>query len=891
MSGKVNRSGSIPKQCGLVEQLIYKKATLTPEELEALTPEEIQLVIHELRVHQIELEMQNDELRRIQAELNAARSRYFDLYDLAPVGYCTISKKGLFQEANLAAAILLGIKRGTLAGQPISRFILKEDQDIYYLLRKKLFETGQPQTCDLRMKKNDGNLFWAKLATTAVEDTENSLFRVVISDISDRKFHENELELTARLILLVNNPGNFRELMSSLTDSLKRWSGCEAVGIRLCDGDDFPYYETRGFPAEFVEAEKHLCAHSPDGEILRDSKGNPLLECMCGNILSGRFDPSKPFFTKNGSFWSNNTTALLASTSDADRQARTRNRCNGEGYESVALIPLRTGNQVFGLLQFNDHQPDRFTSSLIAHFERIADSLAIALSRHQVEEVLHKSEEKYRQYVENAPVGVFIADRQGRYQEVNLAASRITGYSVDELVTMSVSDMMPPENQTPGIESFERLLATGSDATEIPFRRKDGSIGWWSILAVRLSDDRFMGITTDITDRKQLEAQYVQAQKMEAIGQLAGGVAHDFRNQLTIIQGFASMLLDRSKVNKEDRKHVEEILKAVRRSAAITDQLLIFSRKESIHLEAVDLTESVKDMSRLLPQMVGEDIRLLIIPSPNACWVNVDPGLFQQAIINMVVNARQAMPDGGGGTLTVETDSVELDQQALRGSPNASPGTYAVVTISDTGTGMDAKTLEHIFDPFFTTKEVGKGTGMGLAMVYGFVTSSKGFIQVDSEPDRGSTFRLYFPLVQPAEASTVEEAIHEPGILPEGSETILVVEDEEALRQLAVSMLRECGYRVLEAANAAEALPLGEHYEGQIDLLATDVIMPNMMGTELAERLRIARPDMPVLFLSGYSQNLADDKYLQNPGTELLVKPFDFAALAQAVRRLLDLKK
>ena len=394
---------------------------------------------------------------------------------------------------------------------------------------------------------------------------------------------------------------------------------------------------------------------------------------------------------------------------------------------------------------------------------------------------------------------------------------------------------------------------------------------------------------TDITEQKDMETQLRQAQKMEAIGQLAGGVAHDFRNQLTVIQGYASMMLRRSPGKEKSHECLKVILDAVDRASTITNQLLVFSRKESLHMETVDLTESVADMSKLLPQMIGEDIRLLAVSNPEACCANVDPGLFQQAIMNLVVNARHAMPDGG--ELTIETGCVEMDRKALRGNPDAAPGPYAVVTVSDTGTGMDADMLAKIFDPFFTTKEVGMGTGMGLAMVYGFTVQSEGFIQVDSKLGQGSTFRLYFPLVRCAETSTKAASTLEPGTLPKGAETLLVVEDEEAVRHLIVSVLRECGYTVLEASNAYEALPLGEHYEGRIDLLVTDVVMPKLNGVEMSERLRNVRPDMAVLFVSGHGDSAVSESILMRPGTEMLTKPMDDMTLARAVRRMLDRAK
>ena len=383
-----------------LRQQAESRLTQAPDASAALTPEEARQTLHELQVHQIELEMQNEELRRAQAELNATRARYFDLYDLAPVGYCTLSEKGLILEANLTAANLLGVTRSALVKQPLSRFIFTQDQDTYYRHRNALLAGKKPQTCELRLLKPDGTPFWAHLtATTAPamslpdpspgRRADNApTWHVVLSDVTEHHFQEEERELTARLIIQVSAPGDFRASMAALTASLQGWSGCEAVGIRLRAGDDYPYYETRGFPPAFVHEETHLCARDADGKVRRDAAGDPILECMCGNILSGRVNPAKPFFTAHGSFWTNSTTTLLSSTTDADRQTHTRNRCNAAGYESVALIPLRAGPEVFGLLQFNDPRTNRFTPDTITHFERMADSLAMALAQRQSAEAL-----------------------------------------------------------------------------------------------------------------------------------------------------------------------------------------------------------------------------------------------------------------------------------------------------------------------------------------------------------------------------------------------------------------------------------------------------------------------------------------------------------------------
>ena len=408
------------------EEIIRQQAAQSPVP-ETISSEEMRRILHELSVHQIELEMQNEELRQSKAEVRASQVRYFELYDLAPVGYFTISEQGQILEANLAAAAQLGMARNAQARQPFSRFILKADHDIYYRHRQQLLENGEPQACELRMLKKDGTAFWGHLAISAAQDTYgNPEFRIVLSDITERKFQEEAGELTTRLIILCNSPSSsFRERMAELTAALQGWSGCEAVGIRLRDGNDFPYFETHGFPSEFVDMENHLCAYDKNGELLRDSAGKPVLECMCGNILSGRFDSDKPFFTPHGSFWTNSTTALLATTTEASRQSRTRNRCNAEGYESVALIPLRDGHKIFGLLQFNDRRLNCFSPGLIEHFEKMADSLAIALAQRQAEEALRVDQENLQAIFAAAPVGMVLIDETGMIVNSNAVIARL----------------------------------------------------------------------------------------------------------------------------------------------------------------------------------------------------------------------------------------------------------------------------------------------------------------------------------------------------------------------------------------------------------------------------------------------------------------------------------
>ena len=498
------------------EIIVQRKESQSSKDLEPMSSEEIRQILHDLQVHQIELEMQNEELRRVQADLSIAKERFFDLYDLAPVGYITVTEQGLILEANLTAATLLGVVRGALIENPISQFILKEDQDVFYLYRAKLFQTSKPQSCQLRMMKKDGTIFWVHVESTVglVEGRMMPVCRIVLSDISERKFQEDMVELTTRLIAQINIPDDLRQHMSSLTSTLQEWSGCKAVGIRLKDGDDFPYYETRGFPPAFVQAESHLCACESNGEILRDNTGSPVLECMCGNILRGRFDPAKPFFTANGSFWSNNTTALLASTTEADRQTRTRNRCNGEGYESVALIPLRIENQILGLLQFNDHRPNRFSQVLIAHLEEIANVLSIALLRHQTEERLRESEFFFKESQRAAHIGSYKADFVEGFWKSSEVLDQIFG--IDSSYTRSIQgwlDIIHPDDREGMNEYLTKEVIEKHRKFDKKYRivrQSDGEVRWVNGrgtlgLDADCNTVSMIGTIQDITEPKRAE--------------------------------------------------------------------------------------------------------------------------------------------------------------------------------------------------------------------------------------------------------------------------------------------------------------------------------------------------------------------------------------------------
>jgi nitrogen-specific signal transduction histidine kinase/ActR/RegA family two-component response regulator len=387
-----------------------------------------------------------------------------------------------------------------------------------------------------------------------------------------------------------------------------------------------------------------------------------------------------------------------------------------------------------------------------------------------------------------------------------------------------------------------------------------------------------------LIEREQAtEEQLRQSQKMDAIGQLAGGVAHDFNNLLTVITGYTDLGMRRMEPADPMRKNLEQIKKAGDRAASLTRQLLAFSRKQMFQEKVVDLNSIVADMDKMLRRLIGEDIDLVSLLEPSLCRIKADPGQIEQVLLNLAVNARDAMPRGG--KLTIETGHANLDEAYVKSHPTAKTGQYVMLAVSDTGTGMDAETQTHIFEPFFTTKEVGKGTGLGLATVYGIVKQSSGDIWVYSEPGKGTSFKIYLPI---AIDSTGPETEAKPTDIPQGQGTILLVEDEELVRNLAGEILGMNGYRVLTAANGIEALRICTEHIGQIDLMVTDVVMPQMGGRELAERIGTVRPETKVLYMSGYTDDAIVRHGILDDSVLFIQKPFSFERLTRKVREALD---
>jgi PAS domain S-box-containing protein len=473
------------------------------------------------------------------------------------------------------------------------------------------------------------------------------------------------------------------------------------------------------------------------------------------------------------------------------------------------------------------------------------------------------------------------------------------GYTREELLGLTPRDITMPEEYTRLLDKREKLMSKGDIINESVHVTRDGrqipvesSVRLFNYLGKRAA----ISISRDITERKQAEedkeklrTQLVQAQKMEAIGHLAGGIAHDFNNVLAAIVGYASLLRMKMKNDDPLRPNVEQILFATERATTLVRSLLVFSRKQIMDTKPVRINDIVSSVLKLLASLLGEDITIETIYDARGPHVMADAGQIDQVLINLATNARDAMPEGGH--LTITTDVTAIDDFYIREHGYGVPGDYALITVSDTGAGMDRATQEKIFEPFFTTKEVGKGTGLGLSTAYGIVKQHSGFINCYSEPGKGTTFKIYLPLLKPGEKAEIGQVRKGAELTPRGSETVLVAEDDASVRKLIVYILEQYGYNVYEAADGEEAVKVFQEHAESINLLLLDVIMPHKNGREAYREIVKIRPDMKALFTSGYTADIIEKRGFLEEGFEAILKPVLLTALLQKVRQVLDRKR
>jgi PAS domain S-box-containing protein len=951
--------------------------------------------------------------RRAEVALRESEDKFSRTFRISPdsINLNRLSD-GVYVDINEGFTRILGYTREEVIGRSsmpgdLNVWVRSEDRD---RLAAELKAKGEVVGLEAPFRAKDGRTVIGLMSARIFKLNGEPCVLSFTRDITARKHAEAEREATIRLLHLCNQHDNTRRLVRELLHFFQNLTGCEAIGVRLRDGPDFPYFDTIGFPPDFVESECHLCPFDATGELVRDSAGMPALACLCGQILRCRFDTSRPCFTGKGSFWTNCTTDWRADATGSEPTTALRFRCNDEGYESVALIPLRGHNEPIGLLQINGRCKDRFTAAQIELLERLADHASSALIKLDAERARRSSEEHLRAVLDTSEAGYFFIDPQGRFTHVNPAWLRLHGYEREEEVLGKHYRIAQVDADRDKMSAFINELLAGANrsACEFSRRSKDGSVGhqtlsahvvqeegrilglegflidttrlqqireeyqmlfeqmldgfalhemifdaagkpqdyrflavnpaferitgmkaadvigkrlrevlptaepkWvelygrvvttgeprrfeefsaslgknFEVLAFRPKEGQFACLIQDVTDRKQLERQLLQAQKMEAIGQLAGGVAHDFNNILSATMMHMSLLMKLPSLSPAMKLSLKELETETKRATGLTRQLLLFSRQQTLQMCSIDLNELLVNLLKMLRRLIGENIQLDFVPGKDPLWIEADPGMIEQVVMNLCVNARDAMPQGG--RVVISARVAPLDTEKNLGDAESRSGEFIRLSVADSGCGMDDATLKHIFEPFFTTKDPGKGTGLGLATVYSIVKQHHGWVTVNSAVDKGTDFHVFLPAA--TELSYTSNNAGDQPAVKGGVEGILVVEDDTGFRNMMVMTLKVLGYQVFEAIDGPSALKVWKKHAAEIAVLFTDQVMPGgISGFELCQRLHQAKPELRRIISTGYAADRVDPTELAAQGIAFLPKPFSSEALASAMRRCLD---
>ena len=759
-------------------------------------------------------------------ELRESERKYRDLTDSLPEIVYETDERGGLSFANRWAFETFGYTQEEFdRGLTIFQMVIPDDRKRVEQNLQKLMKSGELISDEYTALRKDGTTFPAFATTNLiVRDNQPVGIRGVVIDITKRKQAEEALR---------ESEERYRTILEDIEDG---------------------YYEV-DLPGNFTFFNDSLCR-------------------MLGYTKDEMIGMSNQQYTDQ-----ENRKKLFQAFNEV---YRTGKPTKGFAWE----VFKKDGNKLFGEVSVSLIKDSK---GIPTGFRGIARDIT---EHKRTEEALRESEAKYRQLVEHAPIGIYEIDlNQLKFLSVNDVMCDVMGYSKEEFLSMSPYTFLTEESKIALAERMKKLLARKKvpDSVELKLRTKEGREFWALINSKLFYQDgkpyKAQVVTQDISERKRLEEQLIQSQKMEAVGQLAGGVAHDFNNLLTVIKGYCQLSLLHLEKSDPLWGNLQEIEKATQRATDLTRQLLAFSRRQILDLKVLDLNALLKDLNKMLRRIIGEDIELVTLLAGDLGRVKIDPGQIEQVVLNLAVNARDAMPSGG--KLTIETANVELDEGYAETHMGVTPGHCVRLSVSDTGAGMPQEVKEKIFEPFFTTKEKGKGTGLGLSTVYGIIKQSNGNIWVYSEPGHGTTIKIYLPRVE--EELDTPYGGDETDSMPRGSETVLLVEDEPSVRDLAHRLLGQQGYTVLDATNGLEALQVVQKQgEEKIHLLMTDVVMPQMGGKELADQMKILKPGVKVLYISGYTDDAIVQHGVLAPGTHFLQKPFSLKTLSHKVREALD---
>lgn len=797
--------------------------------------------------------------RKAEEAQQRAEERFRSLFENAVEGVYQTTPDGRVLSANPAVARMCGYASPAELMNSIHNVARESyvDPQRREDFKQLMEEQGFVEAFEYQIRRKDGSKIWISEHARAVRDAEGQVvsYDGTMEDVTERKRAELERQVTFEIIHAVNVTDNSDDLLRLIHMALNKVLYAENCFVALFEPDTGMFH----FPF-FVD---HFDQVPPPQKVGRS--------CTAYVYRTGRamLIPQKAFDE-------------LAAQGEVELV--------GTPSPSWLGVPLRTPAATIGVLVVQHYEnEDAYTERDLEFLSSVGGQIAFAIERKRAEEKVRGSEARLRVLIEQLPAVLWTVDKDLKFTSVLGAGLTRLGLKPNQLVGMSLLEYFETADQTFLPVAAHRRAVAG-EAVTFHVEWKSGSYACHAE-PLRDANGQLQGaicMSLDITDRKQLEEQLRQAQKMEAVGRLAGGIAHDFNNLLMVIQGYADLLAERIPTGEPLRRNAEQIQMAAQRATSLTRQLLAFSRKQMLAPKVLSVQTVVADMEKILRRLIGEDVALETTSAPDLWLVKADRSQIEQVILNLAVNARDAMPQGG--RLTIETANVELDASYAHPPAVLSPGQYVMLAVTDNGCGMDAQTQAHIFEPFFTTKEKGKGTGLGLATVYGIVKQSGGYVWVYSEPGRGTSFKIYLPRIEEQQTGNVRDRKPDFRSLPRGSETVLLVEDEKGVRELAREYLEMSGYNVLEAENGHTALELVGMHAGQIHLLMTDVVMPGISGRELAERVTVIRPGIKVLYMSGYTDQAVVHHGILEGDATLLQKPFTLATLAAKLREILTLE-